>query len=283
MSSIRVPIPIKAASGNLDYVAPHKEDRAFVTALARGLEVLRCFSEQAPELTVSEIAALTGLAQPTAWRLCHTLRTLGYLVQVAGSERLTVATPILSLGHSALAPTSLEHVLRPHLMQLAQRYRAAVGLADYDRGHMIYLLSARAGPLLDLTSLRVGTRVPLEKTAIGWAFAASLGTEARARVLTEMRKRLGPAWAANEKHLASARAELAEHGFIVRCGLLALNLNVAAAPVRLASGKILAVNCSAPDSVLPRERLYDEVGPAIVKLADKMGTLLTDHVAPIIV
>ena len=40
----------------------------FVEALARGLDVLSCFDERRPRMTLSEIAAATGLARPTARR-----------------------------------------------------------------------------------------------------------------------------------------------------------------------------------------------------------------------
>lgn len=52
----------------------HEEDRQFVASLAKGLEVLRCFTPARPELGTSEIARLTGMPQPTVWRLCYTLQ-----------------------------------------------------------------------------------------------------------------------------------------------------------------------------------------------------------------
>ena len=54
-----------------------KEDRQFVTALSRGLEVLRCFTAERVELGTTEIARLTSMPQPTVWRLCYTLSKLG--------------------------------------------------------------------------------------------------------------------------------------------------------------------------------------------------------------
>ncbi|MDH3232081.1 MAG: helix-turn-helix domain-containing protein, partial [Alphaproteobacteria bacterium] len=55
------------------------KDRQFVTALARGLEVLRAFQEGGP-LGNQEIARRTGLPKPTVSRLTHTLKQLGYIV-----------------------------------------------------------------------------------------------------------------------------------------------------------------------------------------------------------
>ena len=41
-----------------------RDDRQFVTALARGLDILRCFSRKDRELGNGEIAARTGLPEP---------------------------------------------------------------------------------------------------------------------------------------------------------------------------------------------------------------------------
>ena len=50
----------------------------FVEALARGLDVIKSFGPTSMELTVSEVAARTGLPRPTARRLLMTLEQLGY-------------------------------------------------------------------------------------------------------------------------------------------------------------------------------------------------------------
>src|SRR3546814_7120125 len=53
----------------------------FVTALARGLDVIQAFSSSTPEMTLSEIAACTGLSPATVRRSLITLATLGYVRQ----------------------------------------------------------------------------------------------------------------------------------------------------------------------------------------------------------
>ena len=73
-------------------------DRQYVTALARGLEILRCFGARKPELGTTEIAQLTGLPQPTVWRLCHTLIKCGYLAPSPGKDKLRIGAGVLSLG-----------------------------------------------------------------------------------------------------------------------------------------------------------------------------------------
>ena len=47
----------------------HEGDRQFATTLARGLEVLRCFTPLEPLLGNKEISVRTGLPKPTVSRL----------------------------------------------------------------------------------------------------------------------------------------------------------------------------------------------------------------------
>jgi len=259
------------------WLAGWKQDRSFVTALGRGLEVLRCFSEANTELGVSEIARLAGLPQPTAWRLCHTLLSLGYLATVPDSDKLRVGNAVLALGHSALPAAAAEDAVRPQLQRVADRFHAAVGLADRDRLSMMYLLRCRARPHLVMTSMRVGTRLALYKAGIGWAYVAGMTEAEREPLFQRIRERVGREWPETSKHLLAAIHQYAGQGFVTNCGVLAPGINTAAVPVRLAGGAHLALNCTGPEDLLTPTRLAREIGPELVALADKLGTLFPPH------
>ncbi len=57
-------------------------DRNYVTALARGLDVLSCFRSGEKLLGNQDIAKRCGLPKSTVSRLTYTLTTLGYLIHV---------------------------------------------------------------------------------------------------------------------------------------------------------------------------------------------------------
>ncbi|MFX4601082.1 helix-turn-helix domain-containing protein, partial [Acinetobacter baumannii] len=62
-----------------DDLADDEKDPRFVTALARGLELLRAFRRNESMLGNLELAQRTGLPKPTVSRLTYTLAKLGYL------------------------------------------------------------------------------------------------------------------------------------------------------------------------------------------------------------
>ena len=80
-----------------------KEDRHFVTALSRGLDVLACFRSGQKLLGNMEISKRCNLPKSTVSRLTYTLTKLGYLsyLEEFGKYRLGSAT--LSLGSSMLS------------------------------------------------------------------------------------------------------------------------------------------------------------------------------------
>ena len=80
-----------------------EDDRDFVVALARGLEILRSFRKEGDSLGNKDFAERTGLSKSTVARLTYTLQTLGYLSFNASTSRYQLAPPVLSLGYSCLA------------------------------------------------------------------------------------------------------------------------------------------------------------------------------------
>ncbi|MEC7962456.1 MAG: helix-turn-helix domain-containing protein, partial [Pseudomonadota bacterium] len=78
-------------------------DRQFVTALQRGLDILRAFRPADLDgLSNREIAERTGLPNSTISRLTYTLLKLGYLTYADGTGRYKVGLPALSLGYACL-------------------------------------------------------------------------------------------------------------------------------------------------------------------------------------
>jgi IclR family pca regulon transcriptional regulator len=53
--------------------------RRYVQSFARGLEVIRSFSADAPRQTLTEVAGRSGLTRAGARRILLTLQTLGYV------------------------------------------------------------------------------------------------------------------------------------------------------------------------------------------------------------
>ena len=80
-----------------------KEDRHFVTALARGLELLSCFRSGEKMLGNQELADRAKLPKSTVSRLTYTLTKLGYLQYDDEVGKYRLGTASLALGSAMLS------------------------------------------------------------------------------------------------------------------------------------------------------------------------------------
>ena len=161
---------------------PAKEDRHFVTALARGLQVLACFHSGDSQLGNQELAERCGLPKSTVSRLTMTLTRLGYLIQTPDTGRYRLGMATLSLGSAMLSRLDLRQVARPLMQELAAFSGASVSLGARDRLSMIYIEHCR-GPAALTLSMDVGARIPLATSAIGRACLAVIDERQRAEIM----------------------------------------------------------------------------------------------------
>jgi len=132
--------------------------------LAKGLEVLVAFGRDAPELTLSEIAEMTGLPPATARRCLLTLQDLGYVGQ---NKRLFFLTPkVLELSAAFLEALDVERIVLPHLTALANETGDAAAFTVLQGRDIVYLARASARMLMRLEA-HVGSRFPAFCTANG--------------------------------------------------------------------------------------------------------------------
>ncbi|MCR0982739.1 IclR family transcriptional regulator [Roseomonas populi] len=258
-----------ASTKPLPTPSDEKKDRQFVTALSRGLQLLQCFTPEQPEMSGSDLARLTGLPQPTVWRLCHTMIEMGVLVTISG-EKMRPGLAALRLGHSAIAGLGIAEVARPHLQELADAFQGAGGLAARDGIDMVILQRCESDNRL-LMNLHVGSRVPLSTSAFGWAWLAGVPEDERARATAELEEKDGVRWGKAKAGFAQALAEYRQRGFIINAGVLHKGYNTAAVPVLAPDGSVpFAVNCGSAAVTLSAARLRSEVGPRLARLADSL-------------
>jgi DNA-binding IclR family transcriptional regulator len=245
-----------------------KSDRQFVTALARGLEMLRAFRPEDGPLGNQELTERTGLPKPTVSRLTHTLTMLGYLEYVPRLSKYRIGLGVLSLGHACIAGAALRDAARPHMQKLANYADASVALGGRDRLAMIYLDVCR-GSRTATFSLDPGARIPIQKTAIGNAYLWGLPEKERDFLLNAIRKRSGSEWSAIKKRLQAGFKSLERNGFCIADGTYERAIIGVGAVLALQSGaEVYAFSCSAPAFQFKSARLRDEVGPRLVSLVD---------------
>ena len=176
--------PISQVPATFSY--EHEGDRQFATTLARGLEVLRCFTPLEPLLGNKEISVRTGLPKPTVSRLTYTLTKLGYLRHNMRLGKYQLGSAVLSIGYPLLASMNVRQLARPLMKELADYCNGSVSMGVRDRLNMVYVESCRSGN--GITTLPdIGTSVPISQSVIGRAFLSACTPPERESVLNHMK------------------------------------------------------------------------------------------------
>ena len=87
-----------------------KNPKNHVASVGKAFAVLKSFTSEAFELTLSEVAARADLDRGTAFRLIQTLIALGYLQAVPQSRRFRLGVACLDLGYTVLSHGSLRAI-----------------------------------------------------------------------------------------------------------------------------------------------------------------------------
>jgi DNA-binding IclR family transcriptional regulator len=245
----------------------------FVSAVARGFAILRCFEHGAQRLGNQDIARQTGLPKTTVSRLTFTLSALGYLSYSASLEKYALGTAALSLGHAFMRGNDVVKIARPLMRELAEFTRSAVMLAEADRDHdrMVLLEVCQGDPTFHL-NLTAGARVPHGSTALGRADLAARPLGVFERHLANLERNCEPGyWPRLRAGIVRARQDYETYGFCFSLG--DWNSEVFAIGVPMVSSdqsRILSFNCSGQISMMTREKLIQDIGPRLVALRDKV-------------
>jgi len=257
-----------------DELAGPKEDRHFVTALARGLDVLACFGRGESALANSEIAARCGLARSTVSRLTYTLTRLGYLHHVPETGSYRRGTALIALGASALAGLDIRRLARPGMQELANISRASVGLGVRDRLSMRYIECCR-GEVAIALNMDTGSRVPIARSAMGRAYIALCGKDERQTLLDDLHSLDDAAWPELRRGIEQALEDYATHGCALSFGDWQPTVSAIAVAFHPGGGlPPMAINCGAPTVILSRDVLMQEVRPRLIALAASLDGVL---------
>jgi DNA-binding IclR family transcriptional regulator len=251
-----------------------KEDRHFVTALARGLEVLRCFSGEHRELGSTEIARMLGLSQSTVWRLCYTLQKAGYLEPGLDPEKLRVSPGVLALGCEALSHGGIGEAALPRITEIANRFESSVSVAGRDQLDMRILTRATAPTMLRL-NFHVGSALQMERSAVGAAYISALPDGERQSLFHQLERARPEHWPEHRRYLETSLEMYRKHGYVLNLRRYHPDVNAIGVAIVSPNGRrVMAMNCGGASSIMTRAKLEGPVADAMKALASELSTML---------
>lgn len=242
-----------------------------VSALERGIAVLRCFDEAHRMLTPTELARLTGIPRPTVTRLATTLVTLGLMKQEPDGERFMLGPGVVSLARVFLSGLDVRAVARPRMQALAEAVGGAVYLAVPDGPDMVLIEACRPRSTMLTARLDVGSRAPMANSALGRAYLAALPGREREAMIESLRLARGSDWPALEGGLRRALDEAVKLGYCSSVGEFHREINSVSVPLVGPSGEVMALNCGGPSFVFTEPVLHDVVAPRLIDMAGALA------------
>ncbi len=241
-----------------------------VTALARGLTVLRSIAAADAPLSNRELTELTGIPKPTVSRITATLVGAGFLFRLPDSERFVLTSSVLELSNGFLRNFDIRARARPFLIELAERTALSVHLAVRDRLDMVVIDAIRPRSAVLVSRLEIGSRMNLSRTAVGRAYLAALAEPEREKLLIGLQAAEGDDWGHISSRLQNALQETQEQGFAIATGEWYDGLNAIAAGFTGPSGERYAVNCGGSANQCPRDWLISRAAPALLECIAKI-------------
>jgi len=251
-------------------------DSYFVMSLARGLAVLKAFTPERPELSLSEIAAVAGVTNPSALRIGHTLVELGFLTRNPLTKGYRVGPGVLTLGMASLCSMSLLDIAEPYLAQLRDDAGETVKLAVLHGSEMVYIGRFPSTIHPQTGSTYVGSRLPAGQTCTGRAILALLDEqEARRIVESGWRQQFTDKSLITLDEIMAELAATSQRGFSVDDqGTTLEHRSAAAALVGPLGHPVGAINLSVSAQRISVEKLCTDLAPQLLATAAKISAML---------
>jgi IclR family transcriptional regulator, pca regulon regulatory protein len=252
-----------------------KDSKSSVLSLAKGFRILEAFSGDIEEMTLSEIADVAALDAGTAFRMLNTLVDLGYIARVGDSRRFRLTLKVLDLGFNAIARKDQRALVRPVLQSLVGEISEAASFGVLEGGDVLYIERVRAGFTRLGVDIRIGTTIPANTSAIGYAILAFLPTEMVERTLAIPPRHPLTVRSPGRAELAKTLDGVRKRGFVLQESLISSGLHILATPVLDPSGHAVgAVSVAAPIIRISADDMQKRALPHVLTAAKDIGRAL---------
>jgi len=150
-------------------------DPNFMTSLARGLIVIQAFTQQSPQMTISQLSVKTGLSRAAVRRCLYTLTKLGFAGAEDGS-RYSLRPRMLTLSHTYTTSNTLATAAQPILERMSAALHESFSVATLDGEDIVYIARTQVSRVMAV-DLHIGSRLPAYCTSMGRVLLAYLPTE----------------------------------------------------------------------------------------------------------
>ena len=253
-----------------------KRPRRSVQSVDRALDLLEALVAADGEVSITALAARTGLHVSTVHRLLSTLLRRGYVRQNNETSRYYAGAKLATLGEGRSRYGELRLRARPILRAITEATRETANLVVLDDLAAVYIETVPSPQVVRLFTA-VGNRVPLHATGAGKCLLAALPAAKRDALLERLELRsFTPHTIVDRAVLQRALDEARERGFVIDDEEYDDGVRCVAVPVGGMSDAIAAISVSAPANRLARQRCLELV-PLLRRSAQELAASVRDR------
>ncbi len=250
-------------------------DPNFMTSLARGLVVIQAFTQQNPQMTISQLSVRTGLSRAAVRRCLYTLTKLGFAGAEDGS-RYSLRPRMLSLSNTFTATSTLSTAAQPILERMSAALRESFSVATLDGEDIVYIARTTVDRVMVAVDLHIGSRLPAYCTSMGRVLLAYLPSDqlehylARVNLVPHTTRTI-----TNVEKLRLALRNVRRNGYALVDQELEVGLRSLAVPVYAPSGRVVAtINLSGNAPRMSVLEMQTRFLPHLRNAANELGVFL---------
>lgn len=241
-----------------------------IRAVERALDVLLCFSNQTPQLNMTQISEMVGMHKSTVHRLLATLERKHFVKRDALTGIYRPGPRLLQMAYLTLEDQDIRKITIPYMRSLVEKYRETMDLAILDEGEVLFVEAIESPQRVKLAA-SPGQRLPAISTASGKAILAFLAEETAKEIRKKNNYQFKPYKPLSESAFINDLANTRTRGYSVDLEELERGIHAVGAPIFNEKGvPIASIAVAGPAFRLSRE-LIDTIGPELIKVAKEIS------------
>jgi IclR family transcriptional regulator, pca regulon regulatory protein len=253
-------------------MAKPPKDPEYLSTLERGLRVLRAFDEDHPEMTLTEVAAQTGLSPAVARRCLNTLVQLDYVAQ--HGRKFLLRPAVLTFGSAFLSSMQIEQIVVPPLQHMRDQTGDSASLSVLAGPDILYVAHVSTDRRFRLAA-NVGTRYPFHATSMGKVLAAFRDAEEIDAMLKSDLPRFTERTITDPTALRERLRLVRERGYDSALDELDYGIVSVAVPILDRDRRVIAaINCSTSTTRISQDELVRTRLPLLRDAANEIEAAL---------
>jgi DNA-binding IclR family transcriptional regulator len=247
----------------------HQRSQSIIQSIERAAAVMRSFTENEPELGVTELSIRTGLHKSTVARILTTLQTESFVSQNLRTGKYRLGVGLISLAGVALGRVDVRTAAYDYLDDLVEATQESVSVTIRDEAESLNVLS-KSSPKPVRFVTWTGRRLPLHCTASGKVLLAGLSPEERKPLVSRVR-RYTDRTIAGGRDLEEEIIQVEKQGYALAEEEYEQGFSAVAAPIFSHEGTVAgALSVSGPSFRLDTPKLKSFI-PALTETAARIS------------